>query len=321
MKVEKANTISQFPHPQNIKTPEDEVFLWEDGDSRCMWSHFYVQAVEIHKPAEEHRMIYSPETYDFTYKYSFYYIYSGTGLITREWEDDVTLEAGKLYIVNRLVLRDIRTNGDPSFSYIDIASCGSLLDNLFAMLGITESVLVLEGREAKEQMDLAVSLLTDIHEGAPMQTNYEKVAAILFGLLLAATEKKRRNTYAASDAECRADPVVHAKAWVDTFFAKDIRINDLAEKAHYSPAHLSKMFKSRYGIPLMKYVMQKRVSYAKTILETTETPISLIAASMHFSNTQHFINTFKAQVGVTPAKYREAHSRVLKPKAPSEPLF
>jgi YesN/AraC family two-component response regulator len=46
-------------------------------------------------------------------------------------------------------------------------------------------------------------------------------------------------------------------------------MNDVADHVGYSPVYLSKMFKLRHGISFKKYLLTKRLNFARSLLLST----------------------------------------------------
>ena len=55
----------------------------------------------------------------------------------------------------------------------------------------------------------------------------------------------------------------------------------------------------------MEYMLCRRVSAARVYLETTDLPISDVAARSGFHNTSYFYRSFRKFVGMSPLAYRQ----------------
>ena len=60
------------------------------------------------------------------------------------------------------------------------------------------------------------------------------------------------------------------------------------------------------GVTFSKYVMNRKISHACYLLETTDWTVDRIAKELGFCDISHFIQRFKAIKEVTPMAYRSA---------------
>jgi len=89
---------------------------------------------------------------------------------------------------------------------------------------------------------------------------------------------------------------------------QDINIDQLARKARLSPSLLISQFKQITGLPPYQFVISCRLEKAKTLLSTTDLPITRIAFDLGFCASQHFSDHFKRAFGVTPTAWRKKHN-------------
>ena len=87
-------------------------------------------------------------------------------------------------------------------------------------------------------------------------------------------------------------------------FQNDLNLEELAKRTFYSPQYFRKLFKSKTGIPLSTFIRQKRLDYAKQLLENTDLSISGVMEKAGFNDTKSFYAAFKSAYGVTPANMR-----------------
>ncbi|MBQ8374298.1 MAG: helix-turn-helix domain-containing protein [Clostridia bacterium] len=84
----------------------------------------------------------------------------------------------------------------------------------------------------------------------------------------------------------------------------DLSLQTLSTKCFYNPAYFSRIFRERYSVTLSEYVMQKRVEKAKTLLLTTDYPISKISEMVGFTNKSFFYRKFFKYYQKTPSQFR-----------------
>lgn len=92
---------------------------------------------------------------------------------------------------------------------------------------------------------------------------------------------------------------------LDTFFMEPFRLEDLENKYHISKYRICREFSSAFGIPPLRYLNRRRIEIAKNLLLSSDKHIHEIANEVGYENTNHFINLFKKETGLTPLVYRE----------------
>jgi AraC family transcriptional regulator len=88
----------------------------------------------------------------------------------------------------------------------------------------------------------------------------------------------------------------------------DLSMAQIAASVSTSPTYFASLFKQATGISLHQYVIKQRVSRAKLLLETTDIPISNIAAQVGFANSSHLTYHCKRHTGMTP---RQIANRII----------
>jgi len=86
-------------------------------------------------------------------------------------------------------------------------------------------------------------------------------------------------------------------------------IGRLAEEVGVSREHLSRSFRTFFGLSMSAYVGRRRLEYGATRLRESGASISSIAYSAGFSDQSHFTRRFRSYFGITPARFREGARR------------
>lgn len=95
------------------------------------------------------------------------------------------------------------------------------------------------------------------------------------------------------------------KAYFDENFTTIDTIDNACRSLYINKFYLTHLFKDTLGIPPLKYLIQKRISLAKHLLESTEDSIAEIAKACGYLDAAYFCRVFKKVEGVTPLVYRE----------------
>ncbi len=72
-----------------------------------------------------------------------------------------------------------------------------------------------------------------------------------------------------------------------------------------NPSYLSRMFKKAEGISLKDYIVQEKMAFARTLLQSSALPVSLVALKAGYSNFSHFSQVYKKMYGVSPTEERK----------------
>lgn len=115
---------------------------------------------------------------------------------------------------------------------------------------------------------------------------------ILYKMYLSSPEKQK-----VSDAK-------KLKGYIDKNAKKPIRISDMASFLGKSPSQITKDFKKEYNISPYDYLLERKISESKKLLENTALSIKQIAMLLSFADEYYFSNMFKKRVGMSPLYYR-----------------
>ncbi len=95
------------------------------------------------------------------------------------------------------------------------------------------------------------------------------------------------------------------KEYIDRYYTTIDTIDDVCKDLYINRFYLTHLFKDSIGIPPLKYLIQKRIEHAKSLLETTDKSIGIIAKECGYLDTAYFCRVFKKVTSVTPKAYRD----------------
>ena len=86
--------------------------------------------------------------------------------------------------------------------------------------------------------------------------------------------------------------------------AEAYRIDELAQRAGYSPDHFARLFRKFKGISPGEFIIHCRLEAAKTLLHTSSHSITRIAELLGYSDVYFFSKQFHQKVHMTPSEFR-----------------
>ena len=97
-----------------------------------------------------------------------------------------------------------------------------------------------------------------------------------------------------------------AKELIDANLREDISLARMAEECGLSVRHFARAFRQSTGVPPHRWLLKRRVSRARELMNNRNLSLSDIAFSCGFVDQSHFTRVFTALAGVSPGAYRRA---------------
>lgn len=104
------------------------------------------------------------------------------------------------------------------------------------------------------------------------------------------------------------EPFLYSLAYIQRFYYQKISTQELADYMNLSPDYFSKLFKRKYDITFIDYLIQTRIEASKALLTQTPFTINEIALELGYQEPNYFTRVFKKIVGIPPSEYREKYA-------------
>ena len=91
----------------------------------------------------------------------------------------------------------------------------------------------------------------------------------------------------------------------DSHCTEDITLDEISKIAGFSKYHFTRLFKQFTNNTFYKYLNQKRIELALTLLADPNISVTETAMQSGFANPSTFIRVFKAEKGCTPTEFRK----------------
>ena len=101
-------------------------------------------------------------------------------------------------------------------------------------------------------------------------------------------------------------PLKRVVDYINEHLQDELSLLELSRIADLSPHRFATAFKASLGIPPHRYVIERRIDFARNLLRRSDKAISEIAYAVGFSSQSHLTANFRQTMGVTPRKFREA---------------
>jgi transcriptional regulator GlxA family with amidase domain len=94
------------------------------------------------------------------------------------------------------------------------------------------------------------------------------------------------------------------RAWAMERLDRPLTLADLAAHARMSVRTFTRRFREETGTSATQWLLQQRLSHARHLLESTDTPIERVATDAGFGTTASLRQHLHAAIGVSPLTYR-----------------
>ncbi len=225
-----------------------------------------------------------------------------------EWES-VQVQEGDFYLTSTALPYEMRwqTRGGDTFEVMHLYLPHTLIDQasrhlLGSQAGPISFLDISGGRD-----DLVRMLLEQIR--LELVKRHEPSSLFVHSLAQALTVHLVR-TYRDPEAKGRRSNALQAYKlrrvidFMNQRLAEPFSLADLAEAAHLSEYHFSRLFKRATGLSPSQYFIRLRMDRARQLLLDTDRSIIDIGMEVGYSGPSHFSQVFRRQVGIAPSAYR-----------------
>lgn len=99
--------------------------------------------------------------------------------------------------------------------------------------------------------------------------------------------------------------ITKAKEYIDANISDDtLSVSVLADNAEMSEVYFRTLFKKKYNMSPVQYIISARIKKAKQLLKYNFLTLESCAWECGFSTVQYFCRVFKKTTGITPSEYR-----------------
>ncbi len=98
--------------------------------------------------------------------------------------------------------------------------------------------------------------------------------------------------------------ILKAMKYMESNYLNNPSLAETAAYVNFSPAHFSRLFKKMIGVTYSEYLNYIRIENGRSLLLTTQLPISQVAQLSGFESSNYFCNVMKKLLGCSPSSFR-----------------
>jgi AraC family transcriptional regulator len=96
----------------------------------------------------------------------------------------------------------------------------------------------------------------------------------------------------------------HVVEYIDAHLDQDLTLAELAAVAQFSPSHFKALFKQAVGMPVHRFVLERRVERARLRLLEGRHSITDVALETGFAHPSHMARWMRRLLGLSPSQLR-----------------
>ena len=94
---------------------------------------------------------------------------------------------------------------------------------------------------------------------------------------------------------------------MDATLGCQVSLEEMARNFALSPGHFARKFQQSAGLSLDRFMNNRRIGMACSMLQEGSCPLSRISLDLGFSSQSHFTRLFSRLTGMTPQRFRRLH--------------
>ena len=98
--------------------------------------------------------------------------------------------------------------------------------------------------------------------------------------------------------------ITSVKSFLDEHYKEKLSLESVAGHFYIDKHYLARLFKEQYGVTLVTYLQQVRITHAKRLLRFTDKSIEEIGLECGIGELNYFSRVFKKLEGVSPSEFR-----------------
>ncbi|WP_244297380.1 helix-turn-helix domain-containing protein [Brevibacillus antibioticus] len=225
--------------------------------------------------------------------------------------DQATLQAGSVLVLSREAERQVRADTEDPLRllvfYFDVLQQQDPVTNAYSpsrSWHLTHTQCLFS--QVDHCTELALTLYAHRQANDPLvafqnQIRFQQLLHLIW------SHAERQATVETSSVVDQTISYMHAN------YAEPISLDDLANRAGFTPRYYTEVFKKKVGKSPIEYLTSCRMEHAKTLLRESNKRLREVARLVGYADEFYFSRRFKQQVGVSPTVFIRMNQKQLAP--------
>ena len=190
--------------------------------------------------------------------------------------------------------------------YVPVRQFELLADQYNLARSPLHSIQYLGGLHDELICGIGASVLSEMTEHTSTGRMFVETSSLMLAARLAHDYAGSNIIDSCAGGLCRLDNARLRRVldYIEQHLEEEVTVAGLANLAHLSEFHFTRMFTTTVGIPPHRYVSRRRLENAMAMLAAGRLPLSEIAHRSGFSSQASFNRAFRRVTGMTPGEYR-----------------
>lgn len=145
-----------------------------------------------------------------------------------------------------------------------------------------------------------------VQEVQKKEENYETICQDLLEIIILVLLRKTNDNVSFASTNKMTKECRFVEQYLDEHFSEDISLQQLSEMTYMNKYYLVHVFKNYKGQSPISYLIERRITEAKTLLESSNYSVAKIAHAVGFSSQSYFSQAFRKETNMTPNQYRKS---------------
>ena len=169
---------------------------------------------------------------------------------------------------------------------------------LLDRLSFAKEKVIFLSEKSLNNVEKLCELLRNSNKGAFSEEYRKKLTECLIITFLNSVQSEKAR-------EIKHSGIKKAVVYLNTHFAMNPSMKEMADKFYLNPSYFSRAFKEHTGLTYKEYLRRLKLEYSSILIKNTELPLIDIVVKSGYETQSHFIREFKSYYKITPMKYRE----------------